>query len=402
MGLTHPVATRPEPPLARRARRPSTGRPSTGRPRAGPPAWLDQAAGWSWRVLALVGAAVPLLLVVQRLQSLLVALFAALLTTALLEPVVRVLQRRLPRTLAAGLALVVTAAVVVGTGVVIAGALAGQAGALAQAARQGLQTALDALSGLVGGGPDSAMEKFTGLASSVLGPDGGTGGGLAGLLGAAGTLWQVVTTMAVAVIATVILVFDGPRMWSAGLRPLPPRWREQLGLLGPAAWQALAAYAKGTLIVATIDAVGIGVGVAIVGVPLALPIGVLVFFSSFVPLIGALTSGLVAVLVALAWGGLTPALVVLVIVLVVQQVEGQVLEPLIQGRMVRIHPLGIVMAITVGTLVAGLAGAMLAVPAVSVVKAMVQAHGSHVRAVAGTPVMGQGASDPPRRSRARR
>jgi len=229
------------------------------------------------------------------------------------------------------------------------------------------------------GGSGALLDRLSGLAPGSDGADsadGMVGGLVMALPDAVGTLWQGVGTLALGIFATVILVSEGPRMWQASLRPLTHDRRVRVGLMGGVAWRTLVAYARGTVIVALVDAVGIGVGVAVVGVPLAVPIGALVFFSSFVPLIGALVSGFAAVLVALAWGGITPALLVLAIVLVVQQLEGQVLDPLIQARMVRLHPLAVMLSITVGTLIAGLAGAMLAVPVVSVAKALLQMRGA--------------------------
>ena len=122
-----------------------------------------------------------------------------------------------------------------------------------------------------------------------------------------------------------------------------------------------------TLAVAFVDAVGIGVGAAILGVPLALPLAVIVFLFSFIPIVGATLSGLIAVLIALVAKGPVTALILLGVVLLVQQVEGHILQPLLLGRAVKVHPLAIVFGIATGTLLAGIIGALLAVPIVAVI-----------------------------------
>jgi predicted PurR-regulated permease PerM len=152
----------------------------------------------------------------------------------------------------------------------------------------------------------------------------------------------------------------------------PTGVRGHVDTAGRLSWHTLAAYARGTVVIAAIDAVGIGVGVALVGVPLAGPIAVLVFFGAFIPIVGALLSGFVAVLIALATQGLTSAILVAAIVIGVQQLEGQVLQPLIQGRMVALHPLAIVLAVAAGSTVAGLVGAVIAVPILAVVNVVVR------------------------------
>ena len=135
---------------------------------------------------------------------------------------------------------------------------------------------------------------------------------------------------------------------------------------GPRAWRTLTAYVRGTMIVALIDAVFIGVGIYLLGVPLAVPIGVVIFLSSFVPLVGAVVSGALAVVVALVTQGVFTALMALMVVLVVQQIEGHILQPFILGRAVRVHALAVVLSVAAGSLVAGIGGAVVAVPLVAV------------------------------------
>ncbi len=135
---------------------------------------------------------------------------------------------------------------------------------------------------------------------------------------------------------------------------------------GPRAWSTLTAYVRGTVLVAFIDSVSIGIGIFLLGVPLALPVSVLIFLGAFVPLVGALVTGTIAVLIALVTKSVFTAAMVLVVLLAVQQIEGHLLQPLILGRAVRVHPIAVVLSVTVGSILGGIGGAIVAVPLVAV------------------------------------
>lgn len=173
-----------------------------------------------------------------------------------------------------------------------------------------------------------------------------------------------------ALLLVVFLVFfllkDGKAMWSWVLERVPERRLGQVDGAGRAAWDTLARYVRGAVLVALIDAVGIGVGLLVLGVPLWLSLTLLTFVGAFIPLLGATVSGAVAVLVTLVTNDLTDAVIVLVIVLVVQQVEGNLLQPLIMGRVLHLHPAVILVAVTAGGLLFGIPGALLAVPVLAV------------------------------------
>jgi putative heme transporter len=172
-------------------------------------------------------------------------------------------------------------------------------------------------------------------------------------------------------------------MWQWLVRLFPDRSQYDLTAAGRRAWTTLTAYVRGTVIVAAFDAVLIGLGTALLGVPLAVPIAILTFLGAFVPIVGATVTGIVAVLVALVTNGLGAALVLLAVVVGVQQLEGHVLQPLVLGRAVRVHPLAIILAVTAGGLIAGIGGAVVAVPIVAVVKSVVAyyARDRHARTV---------------------
>ncbi|SOC50060.1 Predicted PurR-regulated permease PerM [Blastococcus aggregatus] len=180
--------------------------------------------------------------------------------------------------------------------------------------------------------------------------------------------------MAVSVLGALVLVAflvffllkDGDAMWSWLLERVPGRRLDQVDGAGRAAWDTLAHYVRGAVLVALIDAVGIGAGLLVLGVPLWLSLTMLTFVGAFIPLLGATFSGAVAVLVTLVTNDLTDAVIVLVIVLVVQQVEGNLLQPLIMGRVLHLHPAVILVAVTTGGLLFGIPGALLAVPVLAV------------------------------------
>lgn len=140
---------------------------------------------------------------------------------------------------------------------------------------------------------------------------------------------------------------------------------------GPRAWRTLTAYVRGTVIVALIDAVCIGVGIYFLGVPMAVPLAVFIFLFSFIPLVGAVASGALAVVVALVTQGVFTATLTLAVVLAVQQIEGHILQPFILGRAVRVHPLAVVLSVAAGGMVAGIGGAVVAVPLVAVLNTVV-------------------------------
>lgn len=334
------------------------------------PQGLQTAAAWSWRILVILAVAVAGVLVVIRLEVLFVAIFVALLATALLAPAERRLRAwGVPRGLSTALVLV-GASVVLGVLVYfVMRSVLGQASEFTAAIAEGVETVrvwVDETFGM-------SLEDVGARIREFLGSVGGDGGGLtSSAFGAASTAIEVLAGAGITLFAIIFFVHEGPRIWAWAVSLFPTGVRSHVDTAGRLSWHTLAAYARGTVVIAAIDAVGIGVGVALVGVPLAGPIAVLVFFSAFIPIVGALVSGFVAVLIALATQGLTSALLVTAIVIGVQQLEGQVLQPLIQGRMVALHPLAIVLAVAAGSTVAGLIGAVIAVPILAVVNVVVR------------------------------
>jgi predicted PurR-regulated permease PerM len=195
------------------------------------------------------------------------------------------------------------------------------------------------------------------------------GGLVSGALSVTSTVGALLAGALIALICLYFFLQDGRRLWIPIVRLFPKETRDDLDRAGTAAWGALAAFTKTSVFVAFVDALGIGLAAWILGLPLALPIGILVFLGSFIPTFGSLITGLMAVLVALVDGGVTKAIIMLVLVMVIQQVEGTILYPWLFGKQASLHPLAIILSLSVGTIFAGIAGALLAVPALAVVKA---------------------------------
>jgi putative heme transporter len=334
------------------------------------PRALRTAAAWSWRILVVLLLAAAVVALIVRLELLFVAVFVALLGTALLEPGAARLRRwGLPPALATAGVLLAALALVVGLLYLAGRSLVKQVDMLVAAVVDGVEQVLEWAQSTFGLDLDRLAESLGDLTSNL----GEEGGSLASsAFGVASTAAEVVAGAGISLFAIIFFVHDGPGIWRWVTSLFPTTARGHVDEAGRLSWQTLAAYARGTVVIAAIDAVGIGVGAALIGVPLAGAIGVLVFFGAFIPIVGALLSGAVAVLIALAIQGLTGALLMLAIVIGVQQFEGNVLQPLIQGRFVAIHPLAVVLAVAGGTVLAGIIGAVIAVPVVAVANVIIR------------------------------
>jgi putative heme transporter len=197
------------------------------------------------------------------------------------------------------------------------------------------------------------------------------------LLGGAAAVAEFITGVFLAIIVTFFLLKDGRPMANKLTERLPDRRSNDFAVGLRVGWKTLSSYMRGIAIVGLVDAAVIGIGLWIVGVPLILPLSILVFFGAFFPLVGAFTSGLLAVAVAFVNGGLVDALIVLAIVIVVQQVEGDVVLPIVFGQTLRLHPLVVLLGIAAGGFAFGLLGAFLSVPLIAVVVSVHEALNDH-------------------------
>ncbi len=193
-----------------------------------------------------------------------------------------------------------------------------------------------------------------------------------GALSTAATVGEVAAGMALTLFAVIFFLYDGPQIWRYLLRAAPRLRRDRVDVAGRRSFAALVGYVRATVLVAIVDAVGIGIGLAIVGVPLVIPLAALVFLGAFIPTVGAVLTGGVAVLIALVATGPVAALIILAVVIGVQQLEGHVLQPLLLGRAVSLHPLAVVLAVAAGVVIAGITGALLAVPLLAVINTAVR------------------------------
>ncbi|MGB9278749.1 MAG: AI-2E family transporter [Pseudonocardiaceae bacterium] len=331
--------------------------------RSAVPESLVLAASWSWRLL-LVGITVYAAVKVLVLLSLVVIpVVAALLLAALLRPLAQLLGRRLPGPLSALLTLLLSAVVIGGLGYLIglrfARELPSLVGQVVGTVRQ-LRTALGA-SG-VGQFQLDQIEK-----SVVDWLQRNRSQAVDYVTTGAGYLAEFATLTVLTLFITFFLLYDGERIWRWVRTPLPARQSHRVDLAGRAAWASVTGYVRGTAIIATIHGLVIGVALYLLGVPLAFPLGVLIFLGSFIPYVGVLVAGGLAVLITFGTQGLVTALIVLGILLVEGQLEAHLLQPLIVGRYVRLHPLAVGLAFAVGIVLAGIIGAIVAVPAAAVI-----------------------------------
>jgi predicted PurR-regulated permease PerM len=344
----------------------------TSRDDAEVPHALRVAAAWSWRALVLAAAALAVLWLISRLQTVLIPLAIALLLSALLYPPVRFLRRRakLPPSVATAMVLVGGIAAVVGILTLVVTQFVSNFPALSQNASGGvqkiqtwLQTGPLHLSSQQLTDMFTAAQDWLGQNRSIL---------TTSALATAATTVELVASMFLVLFATFFFLRDGRRIWRFLVRFFPSRAEAPVARAGEAAWLTLVAYVRATILVAFIDAVGIGIALVVLRVPLAFPLATLVFLAAFIPIVGATVSGIVAVLVALVTKGPFTALLVLIAVIAVQQLEGHVLQPIIMGRAVSIHPLAVIVAIATGVVLAGIVGALVAVPIVAVLNTAVR------------------------------
>ena len=330
------------------------------------PGWYRTAAAASWRFLVIVAAAGVLLWALVYLHVVVLPIIIALLASTLLLPVVRFLKARgAPDALAAAGALVGAFLVIIAIGTAIAPSVGNQFDELRPRAEDGLREATDYLADPPFNLSEREIRDNVDEAIARLRENSGP---LAkGLSSGAVILGEVLTGLIVTVLLTFFFLKDGARMWGWILSFTGKRSREHADELGTRIYAALAGYVRGIALVGLVDAILIGLALLIIGVPLVIPIMVITFFAAFVPLIGAFLAGLVAVLIALVSGGLLDAALVLGAIIIVQQIEGHLLYPILMGRTVHLHPAVIVIALAAGGILGGIVGVFLAVPLAGVV-----------------------------------
>ena len=337
---------------------------------------LSIAAAYAWRILVVLGLLAVLVFLVIEFRYIVIPFFVAILLGALLVPFVNFLRRhRWPKGIAIAVAMLGTLGVV--TGLVILVVTQVRSGypdlqAKTIVAYENLKVwLLDSPLHLT----DADINEWVGGLWEAIQRDSGVL--VNGILSVGSTAGHVGAGILLALFATLFILIDGRGIWNWVVRLFPKRARPAVTGSGEAGWITLTTFVKVQIFVAFVDAVGIGLGAWILGLfyggfPLVIPIAVAVFLGSFVPVVGALVTGTLAVFVALVYLGPFPAVLMLGIVLLVQQIEGHVLQPLILGTAVKVHPLAVVFAVAAGGFTAGIPGALFAVPIVAVANVMVK------------------------------
>jgi putative heme transporter len=335
-------------------------------PRHGVPRSLVTASELGWRFLVVVAAVAVLAYAVWYVRLVALPAFLALLLATVLVPPVRSLRRRgLGQGAATAVVFFSGLLVVLGLATLIVPPFAAEVGTLTDTITGGAQELGRLISsGPFGLSPTEVQSAIDGLSDRLHASSGDIASGV--LTGA-----MIAGQIAAGVLLTLVLLFffvkDGPRLWAWAVRMFPENVRDRVDEAGHRSWSVLAAYVRGQSLVATFDAVLIGIGLAILGLPLVLPLAVLIFIAAFVPIVGAFAAGAAAVLIALVSKGAGVALIVLGLNLVVQQLEGNVLYPVIMRRTIELHPVATLLAVGAGGVLAGIIGALVAVPIVAVV-----------------------------------
>ncbi|TQL60922.1 putative PurR-regulated permease PerM [Oryzihumus leptocrescens] len=325
------------------------------------------AAGYGWRLIVVAAAVYLMFAAAARLTFVAVAVFVGLVITALLRPVVDVASRVVPRGVAVPAALLLTLALIAGVFTFIGSSVAVQSQSLGAQFADGLA---DIERSLAASPLHLRAVDLTRMGEQARTWLTSNGGSLAGhALGGAGVAIELLTGLLLAVFCSIFFLSSGDRIWAWLLGQTTGDGR-RWDIAARAGWATFAGYTRGVVIIAGTNAVLVCVTLLVLRVPLALPLALLVFFAAFVPLIGSPVALAVATLVALAARGPLIALLVLALIVVIGQIEAHVLHPLVMSRAVRLHPLVVALTVACGTVLAGVVGAVIAVPLVAVTWSM--------------------------------
>ncbi|HEV2635568.1 MAG TPA: AI-2E family transporter [Actinocrinis sp.] len=329
---------------------------------------LAVSAAYAWRLLIVAVAIYVVFMILLRFELVFIALFLALVFSSLLRPCVKLLSRVMPRSLAVLITLLgsvaALAALFWGVGVTVTD----DSTELTNDFRGGLARIQKWLQGppfrIHTNDLTGLQQKLTSFISTHQATL------INQVVNEAGKVAEIFTVLALSVFCSIFFLHSGERMWRWFQDQLPQTAQPAWDQCARAAWRTFAGYARGTIIIAGTNAVLVGISLYVIGVPLALPLTVLEFFLSFIPLAGSPIAMAVATVVALAGRGPTAAVIVLILIVVIGQIEGHVLQPLVMGWSVRLHPVAVALSVISGGIVAGFLGAVVAVPLVSIVWAV--------------------------------
>jgi predicted PurR-regulated permease PerM len=329
------------------------------------------AAAWTWRALVLLAGVAALAMLAGKFKDVLVPAALALLATALLNPIVGQLSAKMRRSFAVLATMLAGAVVVAAVGIFVSESfisgfaqLADRASQTLDQTRQWAETGpLHVTSTQIHNTLISVEQELQANKEKIA----------SGALSTTSVAAKVVSGAFLTLFTCIFMLYDGAGVWEFCTRLVPRTQRERVRGAGRAGFASLTGYVRGTIIVAAADAVMIAIALLLLRVPMAVPLAALVFAAAFIPIIGAFVAGTAAVAVALITNGMLSAVIVLCVIVAVMQVEAHVLQPLVLGKAVSLHPLAVVLGISAGAVVGGIVGALLAVPAISFCNTAVRA-----------------------------
>lgn len=330
------------------------------------------AAAWSWRLLVIGLAVLILARIFNRIELVAFSFVVALFFTAVLHPL-EVMLRRIPgpRSISAALALLIGLAVLAGIGSFVTWQISTHSSEIGDQISDFVDKTRDWLRT----GPlhlkSSDLDKIANNITNTIKAH--QGELISGAIQTARTVIELLGAALLTLLSTFFLLRDGERIWEWTLRLFPRAAQPRLDVAGRVGWRTLGGYMRGQVLIALLHGVSVMIVLFILKVPLAAALGVLIFLGSFVPLIGITVTGALAVAVALLEHGVTAAIVVAVTIVVLVQLEAHLLQPLIMSRSVEIHPLAVALSVLTGTILAGIVGALLAVPFVAFLNSTIHA-----------------------------
>ncbi|WP_370945805.1 AI-2E family transporter [Amycolatopsis sp. cg5] len=332
------------------------------------PRGLRIGAALSWRFLTVCAALYVVIWLVGYLSVVVIPIAIALLLAALMAPAVsKLVAIKVPRGLAAAIVLIAGLALLGG---LLTFVIVQFSSGLPSLQKQVTDSLHQIQNWLIDGPLHLRQEQIQDFIKQAIGFIQDNQSSItAGALTTAGTVGEILTGFALTLFVLIFFLTGGDQIWTFLTRAVPSNVRVRVDVAGRRGFASLVSYVRATALVAVVDAVGIGIGLAIMRVPLVIPLATLVFLAAFIPVIGAVIAGTVAVLVALVTNGFIGAIIVLGIVILVMQLESHILQPWLLGRAVRLHPLAVILSITVGLVTAGIPGALLAVPLLAVLNA---------------------------------
>lgn len=330
---------------------------------------MRAAAAWSWRFLLILAALAALLWLVVQLRIIVIPLLIAVLFTALLAPMVaKIRSWGAPKWVGVISALFTLFAAIAILATLIVTQLRSFSSEFLERSEKAYR---DILAWLADGPLKITETEIDAFFSEIFVTIERNSASIwSGALSVGVTVGHVLAGTLLVLFSLIFLLIDGPRIWRWVVGLAPKAKRAAVDGAGRAGWVSVGHYVRIQIFVAFVDAVGIGIGAAVLQVPLVIPIAILVFLGSFVPFLGTILAGSIATFIALVYNGPVNALLMLGVVILVNQIEGHILQPLVMGTAVRVHPLAVVLAVATGALVAGVPGALFAVPIAASVNSM--------------------------------